>query len=77
MPVRAHLLSWLLILAGPAGAATFQGLGDLGGGGFVSVAIGISANGKVVVGQSESSFPEAYRWNATNGIPGARRSRRR
>ena len=42
---------------------SFQGLGDLPGGGFSSRAHGVSANGSVVVGQSLSaSGNEAFRW---------------
>lgn len=42
---------------------SFQGLGDLSGGDYQSVALGISANGSTVVGYSNSaSGQEAFRW---------------
>jgi probable HAF family extracellular repeat protein len=44
----------------------FQGLGDLSGGSFSSRAIGISADGSVVVGTGTSaSGDEAFRWEDT------------
>ena len=47
-----------------AKAAHFQGLGDLPGGGFLSGAEGVSADGKTVVGYSVSkSGTEAFKWN--------------
>ena len=47
--------------------ASFQGLGDLSGGAYHSAAYSISANGSVVVGQSESATgTEAFRWE--NGV---------
>ena len=42
----------LLLLAAPAAAAEFTGLGDLLGGTFRSQAHGVSDDGKVVVGGS-------------------------
>ena len=47
------------------------GLGALSGGSFYSQALGVSADGSVVVGQS-SSTPgyQAFRWTATNGMVG-------
>ncbi len=43
--------------------ATFEGLGDLPGGTFQSIGYGVSADGNVVVGESESQWgPEAFRW---------------
>jgi probable HAF family extracellular repeat protein len=43
------------------------GLGDLAGGSFGSVALGVSADGSVVVGQGRSaSGDEAFRW--TGGV---------
>ena len=42
---------------------SFEGLGDLPGGGFSSQARGVSADGSVVVGRSNStSGDEAFRW---------------
>src|SRR5436190_23980039 len=52
-------------------AASFQGLGDLPGGVFSSFASGVSWDGKVVAGTSQSSNGyEAFRWTATNGMVG-------
>src|SRR5438093_4900579 len=60
-----------LLLNQKLSAASFQGLGDLPGGIFSSSAFGVSADGKVVVGSSQSSNGlEAFRWTATNGIVG-------
>src|SRR5258706_9844853 len=52
--------------------ATFQGLGFLDPNGFGPVlAYGISADGSVVVGQSNSPTGlQAFRWDASNGIVG-------
>jgi probable HAF family extracellular repeat protein len=48
-----------------------MGLGDLPGGDFLSRARAISADGKVVVGESQSaSGQEAYRWTLSDGIQG-------
>jgi probable HAF family extracellular repeat protein len=50
---------------------SFQGLGDLPGGGFSSFPIGISDGGSVVVGNSKSaSGVEAFRWSANGGMVG-------
>lgn len=51
--------------------AMFMGLGDLPGGNFMSFAKGVSADGSVVVGNSQSSAngantAEAFRWE--NGV---------
>ena len=44
-------------------ATSFTPLGDLAGGLFVSTAFGVSDDGSVVVGSSESaSGVEAFRW---------------
>jgi len=52
-------------------AASFRGLGDLPGGGFLSVAMGVSSNGQVVVGYSSSANgTEGVRWTPTNGLVG-------
>ena len=51
--------------------ATFLGLGDLPGGGVESYAYGVSADGSVVVGYSNStSGPEAFHWNLAGGMLG-------
>jgi probable HAF family extracellular repeat protein len=51
------------------------GLGDLPGGANYTEAKGMSANGLVVVGDSNSSLGrEAFRWTQSGGMVGARRS---
>ncbi|NCR77596.1 MAG: PEP-CTERM sorting domain-containing protein [Microcystis aeruginosa K13-06] len=60
-------------VAVPAQAASFQGLGDLPGGRFSSYASGVSADGSVVVGSSESTAMftvEAFRWTQSTGMVG-------
>ncbi len=56
------------------GGATFTPLGDLPGGEFFSAAFGISGDGQVVVGWSDSTSDhqarEAFRWTATEGMVG-------
>ena len=53
----------------PAPAARFQGLGDLPGGEFQSLAAGVSADGSVVVGTSRSDLgDEAFRWTRAGGL---------
>lgn len=48
-----------------------QGLGDLDGGAFSSVAYGISRNGRVVVGSgTRDGFSEAFRWTPLGGMEG-------
>jgi len=59
--------------SGQAAAPSFEGLGDLPGGNFKSVAYGVSADGSVVVGASviDSSAPSGDRWEAfrwENGV---------
>jgi len=56
----------------PASAASFTPLGDLPGGATESTATGVSADGAVVVGFSNSSdaTPEAFRWTAVGGLQG-------
>src|SRR5688500_60556 len=67
--------AFLLLLCCPAScsleAAHFRGLGDLPGEPFCSAALGVSADGKVVVGSSRSSNGyEAFRWTAAAGMQG-------
>ena len=51
------------VLAGSAHAQSFQGVGDLAGGPTSSAAYAVSADGNVVVGQSQSaSGGRAFRW---------------
>jgi hypothetical protein len=58
-------------VAFPAQAASFQGLGDLPGGIFHSLADGVSANGSVVVGRGNSANGfEASRWTQATGMVG-------
>ncbi|MGE0536392.1 MAG: PEP-CTERM sorting domain-containing protein [Pirellulales bacterium] len=62
-----------LTFAAPAraGSFSFQGLGDLPGGTFLSLANAVSADGNVVVGQSRSaSGLEAFRWTSGGGMLG-------
>jgi hypothetical protein len=54
-----------------AGGPSFQGLGDLPGGGFSSLAYDVSADGSTVVGNGESaSGTEAFRWRLDTGMQG-------
>ena len=77
---RFFIVSALLVTARPAPAvpkpvsppvstvATFRGLGDLPGGVFYSQAYGLSADGRVVVGQSSGATGrEACRWILPDG----------
>lgn len=75
MPVKvgsficlALLLTDSQLLAGPI----FVGLGDLSGGTYSSEAFGISADGRSVVGRSNSGASEAFLWRdgPTGGIVG-------
>ena len=51
--------------------ASFQGLGDLPGGGIFSQGRAVSAYGSVVVGGSTSgSGDEAFRWTEADGMVG-------
>jgi probable HAF family extracellular repeat protein len=52
-----------------AWAASFQSLGDLPGGDFRSIGLGVSADGRVVVGSSNTtSTSEAFRWTQDSGM---------
>ena len=54
-----------------AQAAFFQGLGDLPGGSFSSVAYRVSSDGSVIVGRSNSANGyEAFRWTQQTGMVG-------
>ncbi len=69
--VRLGML--VFVMAGPvfAAPATFQGLGDLAGGGFNSEAYGVSADGSTVVGHGTSASDyEAFRWTSGGGMVG-------
>ena len=75
---RCSVLASTTAVAGLCQAqATFQGLGDLSGGIFQSLAYGVSGDGQVVVGYSKSdgagtgtSNMEAFRWTASGGMVG-------
>ncbi len=66
--VAAHLVLLTYLCFGDVSLAAicnFQGLGDLSGGNFYSKAYGISADGRVIVGESKSALGEpfeAFRW---------------
>jgi probable HAF family extracellular repeat protein len=65
--------AFLLALGVAAGAPAqeFTPLGDLAGGAFSSFAVGVSADGTVVVGFGNSaSGMEAFRWTAGGGMVG-------
>lgn len=66
--MRQILCGMVLVLTcGSANASSFTPLGDLAGGGFSSIASGISADGSVVVGRGRSaSGTEAFIW--TGGV---------
>jgi probable HAF family extracellular repeat protein len=77
MRCSASLAAAILGLAQAAGAtSTFQGLGELPGSSsqslfFGGFARGISSDGSVVVGVSNSTAgDEAYRWSASGGMTG-------
>jgi probable HAF family extracellular repeat protein len=54
-----------------AGAASLTPLGDLAGGDFNSLALGVSGDGSVVAGQGNSaSGQEAFRWTSGGGMVG-------
>ncbi len=67
-----HAYLFLLVpVATTMAQATFQGLDDLPGGNYSSMAYGVSGDGSVVVGQSYSSSGlEAFRWTQADGIKG-------
>lgn len=73
---RFHLPVALFVLSAPAaatagGGASFQGVGDLFGGGDSSEALAVSADGSTVVGASSSNNgAEAFRWTMSEGIIG-------
>ncbi|MBX9792466.1 MAG: PEP-CTERM sorting domain-containing protein [Pirellulales bacterium] len=67
--ILAGLIALALATPARAGAFSFQGLGDLPGGGFGSYAYGVSADGSVVVGfGSSASASEAFRWTSDGGV---------
>ena len=63
----AYLIMSTVVSISFASTPSFQGLGDLPGGGFSSFAFDVSADGSVVVGRSSSALGiEAFRWE--NGV---------
>jgi probable HAF family extracellular repeat protein len=51
------------------GGDGMTGLGDLPGGGYISSALAVSADGKTAVGQASSAKgPEAFRWTKSGGM---------
>jgi uncharacterized membrane protein len=71
-----HLLMALVVLlfvlaSSSAQSVSFQGLGDLPAGDFLSVASAVSGDGSTVVGSSDSQLTlEAFRWDASRGMQG-------
>jgi probable HAF family extracellular repeat protein len=64
-------LAGVLADVSPSSAASFTPLGDLPGGIFKSAASGVSADGSVVVGNSNSAAgTEAFRWTLGGGMVG-------
>ncbi len=74
MRSKAILVAVLVFSFGQIGFATtpsFQGLGDLAGGAFNSIALGVSADGSIVVGWSSiASGNEAFHWTSGGGMVG-------
>src|SRR5436305_614399 len=78
MKIQVRWVGLLIGLGGTVssawGGASFRGLGDLPGGRFESFPAGISADGKVVVGQGVSeaagAYSEAFRWTLETGMVG-------
>lgn len=68
----ATTIGLVLLAAGIAHSqATFEGLGDLDGGGSFSEVHDVSANGTVIVGSSLSgNGQEAFRWTESTGMVG-------
>src|SRR5262249_35766576 len=71
--MRARMITWSVILmlaiATKQAFADFIPLGDLAGGEFSSFALGVSADGHVVVGQGSSNLGfEAFRWSQPDGM---------
>src|SRR5262245_22619149 len=72
--MRLITLAILSLSIAPAisrAAVSFQGLGDLPGGGTLSHALSVSADGSTVVGYSSSTAgTQAFRWTQSSGIQG-------
>lgn len=73
LSIRCSLLtglSFLFVIPSQA-QVMFMGLGDLPGGGVESKAFGLSADGTLVVGSSESgNGTEAFQWTSGSGMAG-------
>jgi len=73
---RLGIVACIVVVIASANVAmathfTFQGLGDLPGGSFLSNASDVSADGSVVVGQGRSaSGREVFRWTSGGGMVG-------
>src|SRR5437762_5932867 len=73
MSTRLIAIVVSLVLSPKLFAASFQSLGGVAFGSFLSAANAVSADGKVVVGQFHStSGYEAFRWTAATGLVGLR-----
>ena len=68
--LAVFFVGWSAALGDPP--ASFQGLGDLPGGGYASLAWDVSVTGDVVVGASWSGPTDfqAFRWTPTDGMVG-------
>jgi len=68
--IATHLVLLTYLYSGdvsPGAICNFQGLGDLSGGNFYSKAYAVSADGRIVVGETYSALGwEAFRWE--NGV---------
>lgn len=71
LAVVVLLFDWFAIAAEATIQPSFKLLGDLPGGDFRAEVYGISADGSIVVGSSESSLgTEAFYWTRMEGIVG-------
>jgi probable HAF family extracellular repeat protein len=74
--MKKQVINWLTIFSissfSFAATPSFQGLGDLPGNSFFSVATDISGDGTVVVGYSDSisGSSQVFRWTAETGMIG-------
>ncbi len=70
-PFPTLALSLALASIASSQTGSFQGLGDLPGGGTLSYASALSPNGQWVVGLTQGpNGPEAFRWDAAGGLIG-------
>ncbi len=69
--VAFGIVAGLYLWPNPSQAQDFEGLGDVAGGAFLSLAFGVSADGSVVIGSGNSaSGTEAFRWTQAGGMVG-------